>query len=272
MNPMVRKELWQRMREPRAWWIFTLYLAALGAIVAFAYFSQVESLFLPNLQEVRGAQVGVSIFFSLVFGQLTLLLLLAPAFSAGSFTIEKEQRTLSGLLTSLLTAAQIWMGKFIAAMLYLTLLLFSSLPVLSLAFAFGGVRPKDVLIATGMSLFVLACLCSVGLYCSSYFRRSVHATAACYGIIIALTVLTAVIFAIEQSLKMSRQRAGLVEPDYPGFSPLFLNPFTPVMSSMGEIPNAQWYPLVVSVLYFCGFALLAFALAIRNLERSGEQL
>jgi hypothetical protein len=32
---------------------------------------------------------------------------MAPIFSAGSITIEKEQRTLASLLTSLLTPAQI---------------------------------------------------------------------------------------------------------------------------------------------------------------------
>ena len=51
----------------------------------------------------------------------------APIFSAGTLTIEKEQRTLQMLLTSLLSVGEIWLGKFISAMLFLTQLLVSSL-------------------------------------------------------------------------------------------------------------------------------------------------
>ena len=57
---------------------------------------------------------------------------MAPVFSAtSSITIEKEQRTLSSLLTSLLTAPQIcWWANSVAALLFLLLLLSSALPLL----------------------------------------------------------------------------------------------------------------------------------------------
>ena len=38
MNPMIRKELRQRMRERRGWLLPSLYLLVLGAAVTFAYF------------------------------------------------------------------------------------------------------------------------------------------------------------------------------------------------------------------------------------------
>ena len=38
MNPMIRKELRQRMRERRGWLLPSLYLVVLGAVVTFAYF------------------------------------------------------------------------------------------------------------------------------------------------------------------------------------------------------------------------------------------
>jgi len=270
MNPMIRKELWQRMREPRGWVILSVYLAALGAAVALAYFSQVEEVFYPSPKEIEGAEIGVSIFVTVVFAQLSLLLLLAPVFSAGGITIEKEQRTLSALLTSLLTPLQIWWGKFSAAMLYLMLLLFSSLPILGLSFAMGGIQPRDLLKAVAITLFVLACVVAMGLYCSSLFRRSVHSTAAAYGMVIALTVLTTVAFAIEQSFReKGPERAADI---FPGFTPLFLNPYFPVGTLLFDSPTKDWYPLLVSLLYFAGIGILAVALTLRNLERSGEQV
>jgi ABC-type Na+ efflux pump permease subunit len=43
--------------------------------------------------------------------------LLAPVFCAASLAIEKEQKTLAGLLTSWLTPFAIWWGKFAASLL-----------------------------------------------------------------------------------------------------------------------------------------------------------
>src|ERR1700733_14930515 len=144
MNPMIRKELRQRMRERRGWILPSLYLLALCAIISFVYYEQASET--RGMQQ--GWQFGVELFLTLAYSQLALLLLLAPIFSAGSITIEKEQRTLAGLLTSLLTSGQIWWGKFVSSLLFVLLLLITSLPVLSMAFAFGGVGPWEVFSAT----------------------------------------------------------------------------------------------------------------------------
>jgi len=166
MNPMIRKELRQRMRERRGWLLPSLYLVVLGAVVTFAYFVTTES---RGQSGIQGSTVGVVLFLTLAYSQLALLLLLAPIFSAGSITIEKEQRTLAGLLTSLLTSGQIWWGKFISSLLFVLLLLVTSLPVLSMAFAFGGIGPWEIFSATLTTVIILACMSAIGLYCSSAF-------------------------------------------------------------------------------------------------------
>jgi ABC-2 type transport system permease protein len=137
MNPMIRKELRQRMRERRGWILPSLYLLTLSAVITVAYYSTAWG----GSQQIQGWQVGAALFLTLAYTQLVLLLLLAPIFSAGALTIEKEQRTLGGLLTSLLQPAQIWWGKFAASLMFVLLLLIIGLPVLSAVFAFGGVGP-----------------------------------------------------------------------------------------------------------------------------------
>src|ERR1700752_1201457 len=112
-NPMINKELRQRFRERRAWLLPTLYLLVLSGTVSFAYYATVDP-HVHGMQEVQGADIGLAIFLTVVFTQIIILLLMAPVFSAGSITIEKEQRTLAGLLTSLLSVEQIWWGKFVA--------------------------------------------------------------------------------------------------------------------------------------------------------------
>jgi ABC-2 type transport system permease protein len=199
MNPMIRKELRQRMRERRSWVLPSLYLAALGATVVMAYYFSIQQNSQQPLGDLQGAQIGITVFLTVAFSQMALLLLLAPVFSAGTLTIEKEQRTLAMLLTSLLTPAQIWWGKFVSAMLFLAMLLVSALPVLSLAFSLGGVGPEELARTTAMSLLILAAICSLGLYFSSVFRRSVHSTAVTYVAVIALTAITFIVYVMMQS-------------------------------------------------------------------------
>jgi ABC-type transport system involved in multi-copper enzyme maturation permease subunit len=271
MNPMIRKELRQRMRDRRAWLFPSLYLLVLGGAVSLGYYWETASPFsLFELREPQGAEIGVVVFWTVAFIQMAVLLLLAPVFSSGSITIEKEQRTLPALLTSLLTPAEIWWGKFVASVLFLALLLVSALPVLSLAFALGGVAPRELLVTEAMTLYILAVMCAVGLYCSSYFRRSVHATAVTYGVAIVLMVLTFVVSLIlEWQMRLAAQSHPQVaeHADYTMF-PLYLNPFFALLSPFLPREPAS-YPLwLMCLLLFGALGCLAAALGLRNLGRT----
>lgn len=272
-NPMILKELRQRLRERRAWLLPTLYLLVLAGTVSFAYYASTDPEMVGGQTEVQGADVGVAIFLTVVFTQIVVLLLMAPVFSAGSLTIEKEQRTLAGLLTSLLTAPQIWWGKFVAALLFLLLLLCSALPLLAISFAFGGIEPMELLKAFASTILVLASICTVGLWCSSVFRRSVHSTAACYGIVLVLSIVTAVVFGILLSHWESREFLARREgpPAYVQ-APLFLNPLYPLLSLLAEGELGQFSYPISSWLLFIALGCLAAAFAMRRIQRSGEQL
>ena len=91
MNPMIRKELRQRMRERRGWLLPSLYLLVLGAVVTFAYFLATTDRGQSNVQ---GATVGVVLFLTLAYSQLALLLLLVPIFSAGATQSKVRQASL----------------------------------------------------------------------------------------------------------------------------------------------------------------------------------
>ena len=272
MNPMIRKELLQRMRERRSWVLPSLYLLVLGAAVVLAYYLSTEGM--PFAVDTRqGASIGVIVFLTVAYAQLTLLLLLAPVFSAGTLTIEKEQRTLAMLLTSLLSAGEIWFGKFISAVLFLVLLLVSSLPVLALAFSLGGVGPEDLLRATLMTLLVLACICAVGLYFSSTFRRSVHSTAVTYAAVIVLSGLTEIVFSMLEAhwqAKVGRlsQTSPTPMPRYYQ-TPLYLNPYYALTSSL--MRTGQRFPdWAICALVLAALGLLATFLSLRNIRRRGE--
>jgi ABC-2 type transport system permease protein len=276
MNPMIRKELRQRMRERRSWVLPSLYLAALGAAVVLAYFFSTEGFAFQMDAELQGAQVGVATFLTIAYTQMALLLLLAPVFSAGSLTIEKEQRTLAMLLTSLLSPAEIWVGKFVSAMLFTTLLLLSGLPVLSLAVSLGGIGPEDLVRATSMTLLVLASMSAIGLYFSSIFRRSVHSTAVSYAAVIALTAITFIVFSMlhshwETSQARLNQSAEAAAREIPRYytTPLYVNPFYALTASLMHA-HQKFPDWLICASVFLVLGLLAAFLAFRNIRRRGE--
>jgi len=264
MNPMIRKELRQRMRERRAWLLPSLYLLVLGAVVIVFYMTVTTR---PGSLEiaVQGATLGQGIFLAVAYAQLSLLLLVAPVFSAGAVTIEKEQRTLAGLLTSLLGPADIWWGKLAAALLYQGLLLASGLPVLALTFAFGGIGPRELGIALASTAIVVAAVSAAGLYFSCFFRRSVHATSVTYAFIVALTVVPLVAHAVLASLvgRVAREPTWLPYAMAP-------NPFYAL--SIGLFGAAERAgPWVGSLAFFSVLFAAAAVFAVRDIARGGEQ-
>jgi len=263
MNPMIRKEIRQRMRERKAWILPTLYLVVLGAAVVLVYVTFTRDVQTLRLRPRGNVGLGQAVFLTVAYLQLGALLLIAPVFSAGALTIEKEQRTLAGLLTSLLTPFDIWWGKCLASLLYQVLLVLSALPILTLAFALGGVGLRELSIVLASTLVVLVSLSAVGLACSAYFRRSVHATAVTYGVVIALSVLSLVAYGL------GMMTAGRPEERWPEYF-LALNPFFALSRGLFSQQEAIGIWLT-SLLFFAALSVLAAAGAVAQLHREGEQ-
>lgn len=264
MNPMVRKELQQRMRERRGWVLPALYIFVLAAVVLFTYYTMTSDSFRRS-NSLQGSEVGVGIFLTTIYAQLTMLLLIAPVFSAGSITIEKEQKTLGGLLTSLLSAPAIWWGKFVSSLLFVLLLVVSSIPVLSLVFAFGGVGPIEVGMAVLTTIIILTTVSSIGLFWSSLFRRTVTSTAVSYGTVVVIAALTAVLFLVMQEQAHSAWRDMRIWQR----APMYLNPYFFLTISL--LPPKELYPeWVRSAVIFLGIGLVSSVLTMWNLHRSGE--
>lgn len=260
MNPMIRKELRERMRERRGWLLPSLYLVAVCGVAAFYYFDAVADS--PGAAK-QPADVGVGLFFATVFAQLTVLLLLAPIFSAGAITTEREQGTLSSLLVTLLSPFEIWTGKFLAALMFMALLLVVGFPLVSMALAFGGVAAADVFRTTATTFVVLSVVCAIGVLCSTIFRRSVHSTAVAYISVVALTVVTAVAYGIADWWWRSLHRLQDVQPWYVD-GLLWLNPFVAVAYAAQSADRSDW---LLSLAAFTVVGVAAALVAIVRLRR-----
>ena len=105
-------------------------------------------------------------------GQYILSALMAPSFAAATITGEKERKTYEMLLASPLKPAAISLGKLMASLAHLLLLIFASLPIVMLCLPLGGVDFTEVMAAyLGLLLSVIT-FGMISVACSSYFQRT----------------------------------------------------------------------------------------------------
>jgi ABC-type transport system involved in multi-copper enzyme maturation permease subunit len=161
-NPIVLKELRARMRGRQASILLTAYLGVLALLVILVYLVfRSSSSATGSANDLR--MLGKTIFGLIVGVEFLAVCFIAPGLTAGAISGERERQTLDLLRTTLLTARGLVFGKFFAALSFLVLLLFTALPVQSLAFLFGGVAVEEVLVGA-LLLFVTAMtFCAAGM-------------------------------------------------------------------------------------------------------------
>jgi ABC-type transport system involved in multi-copper enzyme maturation permease subunit len=183
------KELRGRMRGKRAFVLLTLYLVILGG---FAWMVELllEQAFSSNFgaQTYATAQIGRGVFIALLLLETLLVGLLAPAYTAGAISLEREKQTFDLLITTPISSLAIVLGKLFSALTYVFLLIISSIPLTALVFVFGGVAPEDVVKGYIMLLVTALGLGSIGLFCSALFRRTQAATVVTYFVVLAITL------------------------------------------------------------------------------------
>lgn len=180
-NPVVLKELRGRMRGWRAFIVLSVYLFLMSGFVfllylAFAVSSSASGVGSgPNSQEA-----GKIVFFAIVGIELLLVCFIAPAFTSGSISGEKERQTFDLLRATLLSARAFVLGKLTSALSYILLLLFAALPLQSLALLLGGVAPEEILLATVMLICTAFLFGTSGIFFSSIMNRTLGATVLTY--------------------------------------------------------------------------------------------
>lgn len=173
-NPVIPREMKVRMRFARAFWLQGIYLLILIAITAVAYYAIFAVTPIQNPQEL---QWRLQVFYrTLLYSLVILIVLIAPALTAGAIAFERERRTLELLLLTPLRPMQILVGKLIAPVAFLLLLLTLALPVLTVGILMGGATVGDLLATYALLVFSLLHLCAFALYCSACNRSSGLAT------------------------------------------------------------------------------------------------
>ena len=140
----------------------------------------------------KTAQVGESYFFAIAGTQLVLVLLAAPAYTAGAVCLDKARGNLAHMLVTDLSAMEIVLGKLGSRLLPVLGLVIAGLPILALATLLGGSDPEVVLGAFLVTVGVAVAGCALALALSVWGRRPHEVVLASYFLMaLALAPLSA---------------------------------------------------------------------------------
>ncbi len=182
-NPVLQRELLVNLRMARGFVLLFLYQAVLATVV---YFAWPQDSRLDLTENPKDARKLVDMFF---LGQYVLASMMAPSFAAGAITGEKERKTYEMLLASPLRPFAIVIGKMVASLTHLAVLIFSSLPIVMLCLPLGGVSLYEVLAAyLGLIVSVLT-FGAISVACSSYFQRTSASLVVSYLLILPLAMI-----------------------------------------------------------------------------------
>jgi ABC-type transport system involved in multi-copper enzyme maturation permease subunit len=244
------KELRGRMRGRRAFVVLTVYLTLIAGVAW-----MIESIAERSMANSFGgstnasAQIGQGIFAALLILEMVIVIVLAPSFTAGAISLEREKQTIDLLITTPISSLAIVLGKLFSALVYLFLVIVASVPLTALVFVYGGAGPEDLVKGYVVLLVTAFGLGSVGVFCSSLVKRTQPATVITYALVLLVTFGTGLVWVFWGSL--GNQSSVISSQPQPADGSIAVNP---VVAAPARPPEALLWlnPFVSIVDVFCG--------------------
>jgi hypothetical protein len=231
VNPVLRRELVERMRGGRTLVVLTVYLMLLSGILYLVYTVTRDTRTDPwESAASQVASAGRGIFEWLVFFMVLLVLFLVPGVTSGAIAGERERQTLVPLQVTLLRPTSILLGKIAASTAFLLLLLVATTPLLAVSYLIGGVSIGQVVAAVAVVAAIGLGLGAVSAGISACVRRVQAATVLAYGFTLVLVIGTLLVFAAAGLVDTSR---GVDEANPPSWI-LVPNPLAAVADVVEE--------------------------------------
>lgn len=272
INPVLNKEIRLRFRSFKNFLGIFLYLAICGVVcLAFIYTETQYSY------DGFTASDSKNLFMLLSMGQLGLVVFITPGLTAGAISGEREKQTLNIMLTTQQSSTSIVLSKLFSSILFLVLMLVSSLPLYSIVFLYGGVSPQMVFSTFGYQLLTMLAIGSLGIMFSTIIRKTIVATITTYGFMLFLVVGTVIIFFIMLQFIMGASQ-GTPNPNQGNqllpYFVIILNPVVALFLSFGQSMfvyefqqlGIEWSLPVGFVSAYLTITVIALLIAINRLR------
>src|SRR6516162_3826255 len=166
---------------------FALRGSYAGLLLLFLFITFVSTYTGGMTPEQQAGRLAQNYFETFMLIQIITVMLLTPAYVAGSVADEKVKRTLEFLLATDLRNREIVLSKLLSRLANLTLFVLTGLPILSLIMFLGGVDPNLVMAgfaATALTMGGLSILNSVS------FKRPRDSVTMTYMALVAYLALS----------------------------------------------------------------------------------
>jgi ABC-type transport system involved in multi-copper enzyme maturation permease subunit len=180
-GPVFSFELLTTARRVRFYVMRVAY--ALGLLVVFwSIYAGWSGVAESTLTPKEMTWFAVVCFCSVAVAQVVLVLVLTPALVAGVIADERQRRTLHYLMASRLSGSEIVLGKLLARVLHVGVLLGVGFPVLNLLVLLGGIDPWLIVVACGAAASTAWILATLAIWVSTITRRVREALFITYGL------------------------------------------------------------------------------------------
>src|SRR5215475_5942981 len=142
-NPILLRVVEAGGKRKRDLFVRSGYLGLLILVVIFSIVGQ--GMGNGSLGDL--AKVSAKLFQEMSYLQLGLVALLAPIFTAGAITQEKDSQTYDILLATPMTNGQIVLGSMLSRLFFVIALLVSGIPIFSATQIFGGVAIHSIVMS-----------------------------------------------------------------------------------------------------------------------------
>ncbi len=186
-NPIMRKELQGRMRDWRIPVILVAHLMLASCLASVTYLALARSARAIPGHLGRGP-AGQALWYGAYMLLLSEVALLSPSLTAGAISREREQRTLDAVVTTLLPAHWLVLGKLTAALVYIALLILMTVPVQAIVVLQGGIPLSEVAADTAILGATALVTATIGICMSSLTRSTLASTTWTYAAVLLLGV------------------------------------------------------------------------------------
>lgn len=195
LGPVLFYDMVRTARRHRYFFIRMLYAGFLFFILA--YMVLITWLTEQEFRVRQHAVIAETFFMVFMLVQLILVVVLTPAYVAGSIADEKDRKTIEFMLATDLRNREIVFSKLLSRLGNMSLLLITGLPILSILQFIGGVDPDLMLAGFAAIALTMLGIGSLSILLSTLFKRPRDAISLTYLVMISYGALATCGFALQ---------------------------------------------------------------------------
>ena len=278
-NPILVRVVHGASRRPRHLWLRFAYLSILLLVVLIALIPKTSGG--GSLSDLAK---GASVTFKWAsIAQLALMCFLAPVFTAGAITQEKDAQTFNILLSTPLSNAQIVFGSLMSRLSFVIMLLMAGLPIFFITMVYGGVTASQIvesfMIAAGTAVLTGSLAIAI-----SMIRVGTRRTILSFYLMIGLYLLAIYFLGLWRGTEIAEAPASIG-----GRKLSWLAAYHPFLSlevalnripapEIGQVASAGWltkyffaYPQKVYVVLTLGLSFVLTTLSMVFVRRGAKE-